>query len=121
MSVISGTWGDIDLVCTHRHEEPVRMVIQTGPTSLFFACPKYDIANCVEGEPRCNNRLNLIDHDKLIVQLDKMRYEAEMKNEKIILTNYEWEIKSKGISFKVLSHEGDKLVVGMVNKMAINS
>jgi hypothetical protein len=50
-----------------------------------------------------------------------MRYEAEMNNQKVVLTNYDWVVKSKGISYSVLLHEGDKLIVGMVNKMAINS
>jgi hypothetical protein len=120
MSVISGTWDDIKLMCTHRHEVPIEMVIQKGPTSLFFACPKYYASNCADGEPRCNNRLNLVDHDKMIAHLDKLRYEAEMNNEKLILTNYDWDIKSKGIRYVVLSHEGDKLEVGMINKVAIN-
>ena len=120
MSTISGTWDDIKLVCTNRHEIPVDMIIQQGPSSLFFACPKFDANNCEPGEQRCNNRLNLVDHERMIDHLDTMRFEAEMNNEKPILKNHKWDT-AKGIQYVVLSHEGDKMVVGMYNKRAINS
>ena len=117
--LITGTWEDVKLVCIYRHDEPVEMEIKEGPSSLFYACPKYYAENREEGERACNNRLNLIDYDKMIATIDKKRYEAEMNSEKINLKNYTWKT-SKGIEYTVLSHEGDKLVIGMINLTAIH-
>jgi hypothetical protein len=116
---IKGTWGDIALVCTHRHAEPVPMTLQQGPTSLFYACPKYREENREEGERACNNRLSLEDFEKMLAHLDGIRRDSEMANEKPILKNYEWKDR-KGTMYKVLEHKENTLTVGLVNRRAIN-
>ena len=59
--MITGSWDDITLVCGNTHDEPVNMVLQEGPSSLFYACPKYHRENRSEGERTCNNRLSIDD------------------------------------------------------------
>jgi hypothetical protein len=115
---ISGTWGDIVLMCNYRHEEPVEMALQQGPSSLFYACPKYKTENRTEDERACNNRLNLVDFENMLKHLDGIRCDCELKNEKTVLANYQWKDK-KGTEFKVLKHEGDMLTIGVVNWQAI--
>jgi len=115
---ITGSWDDIALMCTYRHEKPVRMQIKEGPLSLFYACPKYQAENRSEGEPACNNRLNLNDFEKMLAHLNDMRRDAELRNEKLSLKNYRWKDR-KGTEFTVLSHEKDKITVGVANWQAI--
>ena len=117
--IITGTWSDIKLVCTYRHEEPIAMNIKEGPASPFYACPKYYDFNREPDERACNNRLNLVDYEKMITHIDKIRYDAEMSGEMAILTGYTWKT-TKGIEYKILQHKHNNLVVGVTNKVAIN-
>lgn len=118
--MITGTWDDITLVCGYRHEEPIPMVIQSGPSSPFYACPKYHPENRVGNERACGNRLSLQDYTKMLEHLHQKIVEAEMRDEKINLANYEWKDK-KGTLFKVLSHEGSKMTIQVYNKRAIGA
>ena len=117
--LIRGSWDDITLVCCYRHKEPIPMIIQAGPSSPFYACPKYHEENREPGERACNNRLSLQDYTKMLEHLHKMVIDAELNDEKINLTNYTWKDR-KGIEYKVLSQNGDKLVISVYNKRAIN-
>ena len=117
--IITGTWEDVRLLCGYRHEEPVEMDIKEGPSSLFYACPKYYAHNREPDERACNNRLNLVDYEKMITHIDGLRYEAEMRGEIINLKGYTWKT-TKGIEYRVLIHEYNKLEISVVNKIAIN-
>lgn len=116
--MITNSWDDVTLVCCNRHAEPIPMVIQKGPSSLFYACPKYKDHD--EDERACNNRLSLQDYTAMLQHLHKMIVEAELNDERLILTNYSWKDR-KGTLFKVLQHDGNKLVIMVENKRAINS
>ena len=120
MAMITGSWNDITLVCCHRHPEPIPMVIQEGPSSLFYACPKYHPENRAEDERACNNRLSLEDYTKMLSHLHDLIINAEMRDEKIILTYYTWKDR-KGTQYKVLKQDGDKLTIEVYNKRAIGS
>lgn len=115
---ILNSWNDVKLVCIHNHDVPVEMEIKKGPSSLFYACPKYDMGKLKKGETRCNNRLNLVDCTSMLTHLHSLIVSAELDDEMINLKNVEWKT-IKGIVFKVLSHEGDSIVVGVENKRAI--
>lgn len=117
---ITSSWNDVELVCCNRHEHPIQMVIQQGPSSPFYACPKYHEDAREEGERACNNRLSLQDYSKMLSHLHDLIGAAEMNDERVNLTNYTWKDR-KGTEFKVLEHNGDYLVVRVYNKRAINS
>lgn len=119
-SMITGSWGDITLVCSHRHEIPIPMVIQQGPSSPFYACPKYHPENRSLDERACNNRLSLEDFSKMLAHLHSILVDAEMNDEKVNLTNHTWKDR-KGTIFKVLKQDGDKLTIEVYNKRAIGS
>lgn len=119
-NIITGTWDNVKLVCCQRHKEPVPMVIQDGPSSPFYACPKYHPENREEGEFACNNRLSVQDFSKMLEHLHQIIIASEMRDEKVNLTHYEWKDR-KGIEYKVLSHTGDKLVISVYNKRAMRS
>lgn len=116
--LITNSWGDVTIVCGNRHAEPIPMVIQQGPSSLFYACPKYK--DHAEDERACNNRLSLTDYTTMLQHLHKVIVEAELNDERVNLTNHTWKDK-KGTIYKVLKHEGDKLVIQVENKRAMNS
>ncbi len=116
--VITDTWNDIKLVCCHRHEEPVTMTIQQGATSLFYACPKYHPENRDEDERACSNRISLDDYTKMLEHIHGIIVEAELKDEKINLTNHSWKTRN-GIEYKILSHKGNKFTIEVLNKKAI--
>lgn len=118
--VITGSWDDVVLVCTHNHKEPVEMVIQQGPSSPFYACPKYHEENRAPGERMCNNRLSLVDFTKMLEYLHGRIIESELQDRRITLTNMAWKDR-KGTEYKVLKHEGNKLVISVYNKRAMNS
>lgn len=119
-AMITGSWDDIQLVCCYRHERPVPMIIQEGPSSPFYACPKYHEENREEGERACNNRLSLQDYSKMLEHLHTMLVDAEIHDERLNLTNHEWKDR-KGTEFKVLSQDGSHLVISVLNKKAIHS
>lgn len=96
------------------------MVLQEGPASLFYACPKYHSKNRSEGERACNNRLSIGDFFKALEALYGKIIEAELQDERLQLTNYEWKDR-KGTRYKVLKQEGDKLTISVYNKKAINT
>lgn len=117
---IKGSWNDIQLVCCYRHKEPVPMIIQEGPLSPFYACPKYHEENRIEGERACKNHLSLKDYMKMMEHLHNKLVNAEMNDEKINLVNYTWKDRN-GTEFKVLSQNDSHSVISVYNKRAINS
>jgi ribosomal protein L15 len=94
------------------------MEIQEGPSSLFYACPKYKMENREPDERACSNRLSLEDYTKMLEHLHKLIIESEANDEKIDLTNYTWKDR-KGTEYKVLSQQGNKLKIQVYNKRAL--
>jgi hypothetical protein len=85
-----------------------------------YACPKYRPENRTENERACNNRLNLIDYEKMLAHISELLYSAEMQGSVLNLKNYKWKDK-KGTEFKVLEYENGKLVISVLNVRAIKT
>lgn len=117
---ITGSWKATKLYCIHNHEKPIEMIIKAGPSSLFYACPKYDLESLEEGERRCNNRLNMIDFTNMLDHFNDILVEAEMNDVQKDLTNMVWKDR-KGTVYKVLKHTPECLEIGMINQRAIRS
>ena len=118
--IITGSWSDVTLLCGNGHSEPVTMTIQQGPLSLFYACPKYHAENREVNERACNNRLSIEDFTKMLEHLHDMIIEAELRDERLQLTNFEWKDR-KGTQYKVIRHDIDKLVISVYNKRAVHA
>lgn len=114
--MIKNIWNTIEVYCNHRHEKPVKMEIQEGTHSLFYACPKYHAENRLDNEPTCPNRINLIDYEAMIDHISEILESSELNGEVTNLTNYCW--VSKAIEFKVFEHT-DKIKLIMLNKKAV--
>lgn len=119
-NMITGSWGDVTLVCEHRHEHPIEMVIQEGPSSLFYACPKYRPENRSADERACNNRLNLVDYTNMLEHIHEKIIDAALNDEILHLENYKWKDR-KGTEYKVLKQDGDKMTISVLNNKAIKS
>lgn len=114
--LINGMWAEVTLMCGN-HATPTNMVIQQGPHSLFYACPKYFEENRTADEFKCANRLNLIEFEKMIDHInERLCTEAAMCN-CINLTNHAW--MAKGVEFKILVHYPNKIIVMCINHPAL--
>lgn len=117
MLSIENSWQNITPVCGHHKGERVEMRINQGPHSMFYSCPKYYPENRGKDEQACNNRINLIEYQKMVDKLMGKIAESAVSGGTIDLTNYTW--NSKGITYKVLEQHGDKLVVEILNVRAM--
>ncbi len=115
--MIKNLWKKIVLVCGNCHNEKIVMQLIQGPSSLFYACPKYHQQNRTKGELACPNRINLMDYEKMIDYFSARMEEALIMGYKENLTNVTWQYK-KTITFKVLSHTEEELKISMYNKKA---
>ncbi|MBQ3570716.1 MAG: hypothetical protein IJA20_08615 [Methanocorpusculum sp.] len=118
--IITGSWEDVTLICGGTHAEPVEMVLQQGPASLFYACPKYHAENRLEGERACSNRLSIEDYTKMLEHLHGVIIDAELNDQRIQLANFTWRDR-KGTVYKVVSQNMDKLVISVYNKRAVHT
>lgn len=114
--MIKNIWDTIEVYCGNGHDKLVKMEIQQGPHSLFYACPKYHPENRHEGERACNNRINLVDYEKMIDHISSILIDAEMNGRVEYLTGHTW--SSNGIDFKIIAHDS-KIKVLMLSKKSL--
>ncbi len=116
--MIKGLWENVTLYCNHRHETPVEMVVEQGPKTVFYACPKYHEYNREEGEKACANFLYLNEYEKMLTKISSLFEEADKEGEILNLTNYKW--TENGVDFEIFEHKKingkDKIKVKMVNR-----
>lgn len=113
MGIIKGFWGNVQLVCGNHSDEQVKMTIQEGPSSLFYACPKYHPENRTENERPCFNRISLAEYENMLTTLSDLIMGENIVN----LNGYCW--KKNGAEFEVISVLEEKIVVRVLNKRAI--
>lgn len=114
---IDGGWGKIVPICGNHGEEMIEMVVNNGPHSMFYSCPKYYPQNRNENERACNNRINLIEYQAMVDHLMDIIASEAIQNNSIDLTNYTW--TKKGIVFCVLKQEKEILYVQIKNVSAM--
>lgn len=118
MLKISNSWDKIIPLCPCHAGQRVVMTIQNGPSSLFYACPKYYPGNRTKEENACFNRINLIEYEKMVNKLMDQIARAELEMGSVYLTGFTW--KEKGILYRVVSHEGDRIEVEIKNTKTCN-
>lgn len=119
MFTIDSAWGNVIPICGNHPGECVEMQVNQGPHSMFYSCPRYYPQNRGKDERACNNRINLIEYQKMVDKLMGFVAEAEVSGGSADLTNYSW--TSKGTDFKVIEHKGDKIKVEILNRRAMKS
>lgn len=117
MHITTNSWQNFTLVCgNHPDDHSNEMTLKKGPHSLFYSCPKYlSIYKHIPGRS-CNNRINLVDYERMLNHLNAM---AASGNgiEDVCLKGYRF--KDHGIEYEVLEHKDGKFRVSMLNKKAI--
>lgn len=109
----------VTLICgNHKGDQSHPMKLQQGPHSLFFSCPEYKSIYGDDHEGRsCNNRLTLVDYEKLLDYLTERTYAGDGLQE-TNLTGLKFTLK--GVDYEVLEHTKDKYRVLMLNRKAIS-
>lgn len=115
--VIKNLWSVITFWCIHGHKEPVQMQVQYGPSSPFYACPKYFPENRTPDERACANRLNFIDAEEIVKKLGNIIAGDQMNGDAVDYTNYEFDYKS--IHVKVLEYKDKSIKLGILSKKAL--
>ena len=117
--MLQKSWNAVTLICgNHKNDHSHPMKLQQGPHSLFFSCPEYKSIYGDDHEGRsCNNRLTLVDYERLLDYLTERTYAGDGLQE-TNLTGLKFTLK--GVDYEVLEHTKDKYLVLMLNRKAIS-
>lgn len=115
--IIKGLWETTTLICGNHPNEEVEMTIRSGPTSLFYACPKYDADKRVQGEAPCFNRIALKEFEGMLDDLFALLTDDNGTSTVLNLKNHTW--TRKGIEYKVLQHTDKQIKVQVMNRRSI--
>lgn len=117
--MLQKSWNAVTLICgNHKGDQSHPMKLQQGPHSFFFSCPEYKSIYGDDHEGRsCNNRLTLVDYEKLLDYLTERTYAGDGLQE-TNLTGLKFTLK--GVDYEVLEHTKDKYRVLMLNRKAIS-
>lgn len=117
---INGFWDKVTLVCGCHNEEYPKMMVQTGPSSLFYSCPKYYPENRTSEEYACANRINLIDYEEMLTKLTDMIIGDDLNYVQINLENMRFKNKKGDIEFTVVKHDKEgNIIVSFKSKKAL--
>ena len=111
--LIKGFWETATLICGNHPDEEVEMTIKEGPTSLFYACPRYDADKRPSGDSPCLNRISLKEFEGMLDDLFELLTGGDT-NTVLNLTNHSW--TRKGIEYKVLLHTEKQIKIQVLNR-----
>lgn len=118
--MILGSWGTIKLICgNHGEDISNEMQVHEGSEgmSAFYNCPQYkSIYGKDHSTKSCNNRLSITEYTKMLdFLMNRLMDDSGVEND---LTGLQW--KMQGTQYKVIEHEGDNIIVSVLNKKAIS-
>ena len=116
MALLTGAWTNTKLVCGNHSDEAnlPEMELQASGHTLFYVCPKCSAINRGDDEHPCKNRLSALEYEKMLNHIASIVADAEEQDEVPHLQNYGW--KKKTLSFKILEHNKNKMVVSVVDR-----
>lgn len=112
--LIKGFWETATLICGNHPGEEVEMTVKSGPTSLFYACPRYDADKRPSGEPPCLNRISLKEFEGMLDDIFELLTGDDAVSTLLNLTNHSW--TRKGIEYKVLLHTDKQIRIQVLNR-----
>lgn len=117
--MIRDSWNKVILICGNHGEDHTHvMQLKQGPHSLFYSCPEYKSIYGTDHDGRsCNNRLTLVDFEKMLDYLIEQTYLSGDLNG-TDLRGLVWE--KNGVRYEVLNQEHDVYTVLMKNQKAIS-
>ena len=116
--LIKGFWETTTLVCGNHTDEEVEMTLKSGPSSLFYACPKYEPDKRKSDETPCFNRLSLKEFEGMLDDLFEILTNDENGSSVLNLANHTW--TRKGIEYKVLQHTDKQIKIQVLNRRALH-
>lgn len=116
--MMKNSWSTVRLVCgNHGDDHSHVMVLKQGPHSLFYACPEYKSIFGDDHEGRsCNNRLTLVDYERMLGVLEKERLGNGIEDTGLVGFRY----SSRGVDYKVTEEENGCVTVVMLNRRAVS-
>ena len=121
--MLSNFWKGLTFYCMNGHEEPLPMIYKEG-RSLFYACPKYMLADDQHPdgheryEPACPNRLSYPDAEKIVSMLADAVEESLAGDDFCDFTGYRFKLRQ--ISVEVLRYSGGDIRLGILNRGAVS-
>lgn len=116
--MIKNLWKQVVLICGNHHKKEVVMNLKEGPSSLFYACPKYYPENRLPEERACVNRLNLVDFERMLDHISRKIMDNMERDIAVNLTGYQFKDK-KGTQYKILLHTDEEIKIEVLNRRAI--
>lgn len=111
-------WDKIKLVCgNHGDDFSNVMEIKDGKIGMtpFYKCPKYISIYSEAGGHSCNNRLNMVDFERMLEYITDEKYTDD--GDIVSVKGLKW--KKNGIEYKVIEDTTDEITVVMKNNKAI--
>ena len=118
-AIIKGLWQTASLICGNHpgSEDEVRMDLKQGPTSLFYACPKYDLDKRDITEKPCFNRISLKEFEAILEDVFELLTTADQNNTVLNLVHHTW--SRRGVEYKILSHTNEEIRIQVLNRRAL--
>ena len=115
--MLQNSWNTIRLICgNHGDDHETEMIIHEGPHSLFFSCPKYVSIYLHDPARSCNNRLTLVDYEKMLEKINSLAYTEDSPYPRDI-KGYSW--KHNGAEFRVIGQKDGIFTVSVLNRKAM--
>ena len=119
MYYISKAWQHTKLICgNHGDDLTHEMRLEETGKTLTYICPNFTEETRKKGECTCNNKITLYDFEKMLDKVASTIIKADMKNEIIHLDNFTWK-NNQGISYKVIKHAPEEIIVTVLNPKAL--
>lgn len=115
--LIKGFWETTILVCGNHPGEEIEMTIKSGPSSLFYACPKYDADKRTSAESPCFNRISLKEFEGMLDDIFEQLTGDESGCTVLNLTNHAW--TRKGIEYKIIQHTDKQIKIQVLNRRVL--
>ena len=112
-------WEKIKLICGNNGDDySNEMSIYEGNAGMtpFYSCPKFVSIYADKGGRSCNNRLNIVDFEKMLEYVTDEKYTDD--GDVVSLVGMKW--TKKGVDFKVIKEDDDYIYIVMTNKKAIS-
>ena len=114
MSIITDAWKNITFVCGCHADQLHEMQLVSSARTFYYRCPMNEPINHEsDNDVICHNTILLKDYEKAIDHISDKLIAADDNDETLCLAHYKW--KRKELSFEVLEHKNEKIVIKVIN------
>ncbi len=116
--MVLNQWNKIRLICgNHGDDYTNEMEIHDGKIGMtpFYNCPKYISIYAKKGGKSCNNRLSVVDFERMLEYVTDEKFTDD--GDVVSVVGLKW--TAKGVDFKVISEDDGYITIVMTNRKAI--